>query len=170
MPRIPSMQLELPTILTVTLLSHRRYLAIARVATGRDLISMQPKTIGSTNAAHYLVAWIALYTCLEDPSAELVCECPFVYFFVKFCIDQDLGVPTLALALYDKMNMQLSREFIRCCNPACIHSRMDKSTGWGKFQMCSRCKVAYCSKECQVAYYPKHMKFCFEHAVDKKGA
>ena len=125
----------------------------------------------STKAGNYLLAWIFLHTSLENPDAGTACECPYVYFFVKFCLDQGSGVPKLALALYDKMNMQLSREFIRCANPACELNRLDKSTGQVKFQKCSRCRaVIYCSRECQVAHYPHHKRLCREHSTDQKGS
>ena len=80
-----------------------------------------------------------------------------VYFFVKYCLDQGLEVPKLALALYDRMNMQLSRDFIRCANRTCELNKLDKSAGQVMFKLCSRCKtLIYCSRECQVAHYPEH--------------
>ena len=112
---------------------------------------------------HYLGAWFAVHKCLEKPEAGPACECPFVYFFVKYCLTHDLGVPKLALDLYDRMNMQMSREFIRCANPSCEHSKLDKSTGKIKFKKCSRHAVIYCSRECQVAHYPEHKRLCREH-------
>ena len=93
-------------------------------------------------------------------------ECPFVYLFVKYALDQGWGVPKLALALYDRMNMQLSREFIRCANPTCELNRLDKSSGQVKFKKCSRCmSVIYCSRECQVAHYPEHKRLCRKRAT-----
>ena len=145
--------------------------AISRVCTTRDLISMLSHAATSSRLRTYLAVWIALHTCLENPDAGPACECPFVYYFVKHSFEYGWGVPKLALALYDRMNMQLCKGFIRCGNPTCEHNRLDKSTGWVKFQMCSRCKaVIYCSKECQTAHYPAHMKFCREHAIVKKGS
>ena len=118
-----------------------------------------------------LLVWIAVHTCLENPSAGPACECPFVYFFVKYCLDQDMGVPKLALALYDRMNMQLSREFIRCANPTCKLNKLDKSTGQVKFKQCSRCRaVIYCSRECQTAHYPEHKPLCKEHSTGREGS
>ena len=114
-----------------------------------------------------VVIWIGTHTCLEDSTLAPACECPFVYFFVKYCLDQGLGVSKLALALYDRMNMQLSREFIRCTNPTCELNKLDKSTGKTKFKQCSRCKaVIYCSRECQVAHFPEHKRLCREHLAD----
>ena len=154
--------------------------AISRVSTARDLISMHseftesgslwgiPLSFGSdaSRFTHYLAAWIGVHRCLENPDAGPACECPFVYFFVKFCLDHNLGVPKLALTMYDRMNMQLSKEFIRCANPTCGHNKLDQSTGEVKFKKCSRCKaVIYCSRECQVAHYPDHKRLCIAHST-----
>ena len=118
----------------------------------------------STKPGQYLSAWIALHDCLDNPNAGPACECPFVYFFVKFCLDHGAGVPKLALAAYDRMNMQLSRDFIRCANPSCELNKLDKSTGKIKFKKCSGClSVIYCSRECQTAHYPEHKVNCREH-------
>ena len=88
-------------------------------------------------------------------------ECPFVYFFVRYCLGQGMGVPKAALAVYDKMNMQLSRGFLRCAGPYCKRNRLDQSAGHVKFKKCSGClAVIYCSKECQLAHYPVHKKVC----------
>ena len=120
----------------------------------------------STRLGHYLLAWIWLHLCLENPDAGSACECPFVYFFVKSCLAEETGVPKLALALYDRMNMQLSREFIRCAYPTCELSKLDQSTGQVKFKQCGRCKaVIYCSKECQLAHYPEHKRLCTAHST-----
>ena len=146
--------------------------AISRVSTTRDLISLLSRATYSAEAAHYIDAWVAVHTCLENPNPDAgqACECPYVYFFVKFCLDHGLGVPKLALALYDRMNMQLARGFIRCGNPSCERNRLDRSNGKKSLYKCTGCKVvSYCSKECQVSYYPKHMKFCREHTVIKMG-
>ena len=139
--------------------------AISNVSTMYDLVRIDVKR--SSTLGYYIEAWIWLHTCLENPDpAGRACECPFVYFFVKYCIDQSLGVPKLALAVYDRMNMQLSREFIRCANPTCELNKLDKSTGKVKFKNCSRCKaVIYCSRECQVAHYPEHKRLCREHVT-----
>ena len=142
--------------------------AISRVSILPELRRIQRGATSGhsgTRLRQYLNAWIGVHTCLENPNAGPACECPFVYFFVKFCLERDLGVPKLALALYDRMNMQLSREFIRCANPTCEHSKLDKSTGKVKFKQCSRCKaVIYCCRECQVAHYPEHKKLCRENS------
>ena len=115
---------------------------------------------------HYLDAWIALHSCLENPDVGSACECPFVYYFVKFCLDHGTGVPKLALAMYDRTNIQLSREFIRCANRTCELTKLDKSTGQVKFKQCSRClAVIYCSRECQVAHYPEHKRLCRAHST-----
>ena len=147
--------------------------ALARVSTARDLANMfstvctSSEASGGSRRQRVLVcAWIGVHTCLENPAAGPACECPYVYFFIKYCLDQGVGVPKLALALYDRMNMQLSREFIRCANPTCELNKLDKSTGKVKFQKCSRCKtVIYCSRECQVAHYPEHKRLCLEHST-----
>ena len=113
-----------------------------------------------------IIVWIAVHQCLENPDVGSACECPFVYFFVKYCLEQGMGVPKLALIVYDRMNMQLSREFIRCANPTCELNKLDKSTGQVKFKKCSRCQtVIYCSRECQVAHYPEHEPMCREHST-----
>ena len=144
--------------------------AISKVSTTRDLKSMLVKGSFDTKLAHYIAALTALHACLENPGAGTSREFPFVYFFVKFCLDQGWGVPKLALDLYDRMNMQLSREFIRCANPTCELNRLDQSTGKIKFKKCSRCHaVIYCSRECQVAHYPEHKKLCREHLTGSKG-
>ena len=120
----------------------------------------------STKPGQYLSAWIALHDFLDNPNAGPACECPFVYFFVKYCLTQGRGVPKLALTVYDRMNMQLSREFIRCANPSCELNKLDKSTGKIKFKKCSRCHaVIYCSRECQTAHYPEHKVNCREHST-----
>ena len=143
--------------------------AMSKVSTASDLRGLRKDVIDgnfSTKLAHYLGAWIDILKCLDNPNAGLACECPYVYFFTKRCIDQGLGAPKLALALYDRMNMQLSREFIRCANPSCELNKLDKSTGKVKFKQCSRCKaVIYCSRECQIAHYPEHKRLCREHST-----
>ena len=143
--------------------------AISKVSTADDLRTLRKDVIDgnvSTKLAHYLGAWIDILTCLDNPNAGSACECPYVYFFTKHCIDQGLGAPKLAVALYDRMNMQLSREFIRCANPSCELNKLDQSTGKVKFKQCSRCKaVIYCSRDCQVAHYPEHKRLCVEHST-----
>ena len=123
----------------------------------------------SEMVADFLAAWILIHTCLENPNAGPACECPLVYFFTKYCFENGLGVPNRALALYDRMNMQLSREFIRCANPTCELNKLDQSTGQVKFKKCSRCQsVIYCSRECQTAYYPEHKRLCREHSTGQE--
>ena len=139
--------------------------ALSRVSTVDDLkLLLADFHHYSAKLGRFLSAWIDLHICLENPDAETACECPFCYYFVKYCLDQGWGVPKLALALYDRMNMQLSREFIRCANPTCELNKLDQSTGHVKFKKCSRCQaVIYCSRECQVAHYPEHKRLCREH-------
>ena len=150
--------------------------AISNVSTVNDLKLMVLNTsysnaIRSTKLGYLLQAWIPLHTCLEDCVFGCACECPFVYFFVKHCLNRNLGVPKLALALYDRMSMQLSREFIRCANPACELNRLDKSTGKVKFKQCTRCRsVIYCGRECQTAHYPEHKALCRTYATDDEGS
>ena len=141
------------------------YGAISRVTTLRELYDLALTT--SNRVGRQLVhLWKGLYEVLEI--FDEVCECPFVYFFVKYSLDNGMGVPRLALAVYDRMNMQLSREFIRCANPTCEHNRLDQSTGKVKFKQCSRCKPAiYCSRECQVAHYPMHTASCCKKSSDR---
>ena len=112
--------------------------------------------------------WTELRSFVERCKSEHAAECPFVYFFVKYCLDHGIvGVPRAALAVYDRMNMQLSREFIRCANPTCQHNKLDKSTGKIKFRQCGRClSVIYCSRECQTAHYPEHKKSCEQYQED----
>ena len=117
-------------------------------------------------ARRYLILWKQFVKFLDMGNLGPACECPLVYFFVKYCLDQGVGVPKPALAVYDRMNMQLSREFIRCANPTCKHNKLDQSTGQVKFKKCSRCQaVIYCSRECQVAHYPEHKRLCREHST-----
>ena len=139
--------------------------ALSRVSTIDDL-RLLICSEGNKGYKLFLNAWYGIHTCLVNPDAGPACECPFIYFFVKYCLDQGWGVPKLALAMYDRMNMQLSREFIRCANPTCELNRLDKSTGQVKFKLCSRCKtVIYCSRECQVTHYPEHKRLCKEHST-----
>ena len=140
--------------------------AISKVSTVLDLTIMLSNGICSPRLENLLIVWVGVQMCLEHPTSAVASECPFIYFFIKSCHDRGLGVPKLALAMYDKMNIQLSREFIRCANPTCELNKLDKSTGKIKFKNCSRCKaVIYCSKECQVAHYPEHKALCREHAT-----
>ena len=142
--------------------------AVSKVSSVQELTRMLSEAAKLSMLEHYLEAWIGVHTCLENPDAESACECPFIYFFVKFCLEHNLGVPKLALAVYDRMNMQLSREFIRCANPTCELNKLDQSTGQLKFKKCSRCQaVIYCSRECQVAHYPEHKRLCTERATEK---
>ena len=82
---------------------------------------------------YLVITWSVVHSCLESPTAGPACECPFVYFFVKYCLDRGFGVPKLALVLYDRMNMQLSREFIRCAYPTCELNKLDQSACQVKF-------------------------------------
>ena len=151
--------------------------ALSKVSSTQDIRRI--KADASTSYDHncmyklklYLNAWLEVHICLEMPDAESACECAFIYFFVKYCLDQSMGVPKLALALYDRMNMQLSREFIRCANPTCELNRLDQSTGQVKFKLCSRCKtVIYCSRECQTAHYPEHKMYCRKPLAGAEGS
>ena len=138
--------------------------AISKASTANDVRLVLWSCGDSSRLGRFLMAWIWLHRCLNYPNAGPACECPFVYFFVKHCLVLGLGVPKLALTAYDRMNMQLSREFIRCANPTCELSKLDKSTGKIKFKNCSRCRaVIYCSRECQTAHYPEHKSRCSEH-------
>ena len=140
--------------------------AIVKVSTANDVKLLHSDAYCGTKLAFFLTMWICIHICLDKPEAAPALESPFVYFFVTYCLDQGVGVPKLALAVYDRMNMQLSREFIRCANPTCELNKLDKSTGQVKFKKCSRCKaVIYCSRECQVAHYPEHKRLCRELAT-----
>lgn len=112
---------------------------------------------------HHISVWSDLYQVFYFHMNTRGCECPFIYFFIKLCHNNDLGVPKLAL--YDKMNtissMQLCKDFIRCGNPICELNKLDQSTGEVKFKKCSKClTVIYCSRECQVAHHPIHNYVC----------
>ena len=152
--------------------------ALAKVATVHDLkliqlaAKRQDDDFYTTKLGHYVSAWVRVHICLENPDAGPACECPFVYFFIKYCLDNGFGVPKLALIQYDRMNMQLSREFIRCAYPTCELNKLDQSTGQVKFKKCSRCHaVIYCSRECQVAHYPVHKRLCRDHhATSQEGS
>ena len=99
-------------------------------------------------------------------------ESPMMFFFVKFLLDQVMGVPGPLLVAYNDMRKQLSCSFLCCANPICEHSKLDQSTGQVKFKKCSRCKaVIYCCKECQTAHYPDHKSYCRQvTSVDKAGS
>ena len=147
------------------------------VSTLRDLTLVYARVFSqngdycTSKLGGYFASWVAVHTCLENPNAGPACECPYVYFFVKFCLDRGLGVPKLALTAYDWMNMQLSREFIRCANPTCELNKLDQSTGQVKFKQCSRCRtVIYCSRECQTAHYPDHKPLCTKHPTSVEGS
>ena len=145
--------------------------AISKVSSSLELWSLMLDFNYYERLKTLLTVWIAVHQCLENPDAGSACECPFIYFFVKYCLDQGMGVPKLALALYDMMNMQLSREFIRCANPTCKLNKLDKSAGQVKFKKCSRCQaVIYCSRECQTAHYPEHKRLCREHSTGREGS
>ena len=145
--------------------------AISKASTKYAIRAMYSDKIKNIKVTQLLNAWNGLQTCLENPDAGSACECPWTYFFVKYCLDHGAGVPKLALTMYDRMNMQLSREFIRCANPTCELNKLDKSTRQVKFKMCSRCKaVIYCSRECQVAHYPEHKAYCRQVASVEKAA
>ena len=145
--------------------------AISKVSSYRCIVSMLVGVEHNCKLERYISAWVGLHACLEISNAGPACESPYVYFFIKFCLDQGFGVPKLALAMYDRMNMQLSREFIRCANPTCELNKLDQSTGQVKFKKCSRCHaVIYCSRECQVAHYPEHKRLCREHSTVREGS
>ena len=98
---------------------------------------------------------------LADGSAAPQCESPYLLFYVKYCLDQGLTVPGPVLAAYNNMRSQLSCSFLCCARPGCEHNKLVQSSGEVKFKKCSRClTVIYCSRECQVAHYPEHKKFC----------
>ena len=139
---------------------------MSKVKDSNDLFLMDANAVSAGGVAvpELYAMWLAILLYIDN--FESVCECPFVYFFIKYCLDQGMGVPKPAVALYDRMNMQLSREFIRCANPTCEINKLDKSTGKIKFKQCSRCKaVIYCSRECQTAHYPDHKMLCREHST-----
>ena len=138
--------------------------AVAKVTGTRRLEGIIPGPLYAPSSI-FLMIWTFFINFLDKAGSGPACECPFVYFFVKFCLDQGAGVPKPALAVYDRMNMQLSREFIRCANPACELNKLDQSTEQVKFKKCSRClAVIYCSRECQIAHFPLHKKPCCDHS------
>ena len=146
--------------------------AISNAFSTHDLCALTlTDSYWGTRTDFLLSTWVFVLMCLENPDAGTACECPFVYFFVKYCLDYNWGVPKLALALYDRMNMQLSREFIRCANPSCDHNKLDKSAGQVKFKQCGRCRaVIYCSRNCQTAHYPEHKRLCGEQSTGQEGS
>ena len=142
--------------------------AISKVSIWRDIMDLMQSNAVGDRLGYLLLTWTGIHICLEDPSAENACECAFVYLLVKNCLDNGWGVPRLALTVYDRMSLQLSREFIRCANPSCEHNRLDKSTGQVKFKQCGGCRsVIYCSRECCVAHYPEHKTLCREHSTGR---
>ena len=145
--------------------------AISKASSKYAIRAMVPNVIKGTKVGQLLITWNGLLTCLDNPDAGTACECPWTFFFVKHCLDHGAAVPKLALDMYDRMNMQLSREFIRCANPSCELNKLDKSTGKIKFKQCSRClAVIYCSRECQVAHYPDHKTYCMKVTSAMKTA
>ena len=118
---------------------------------------------------HSVTAMYQFVFDLTDPRSRSPAshrESPVVFFFVKYCLDQGMGVPDPLLSAYNDMRRQLSCSFLRCAKPSCEHNKLDKSTGKVKFKKCSRCQaVIYCSRECQVAHYPEHKAQC-RKAVD----
>ena len=145
--------------------------ALSKVSTTNDIRNILPAAKRNSRLDYYLSAWAGIHVCLENAITGPACECPFVYFFVKYCLEHGWGVPKLPLALYDRMNLQLSREFIRCANPTCELNRLDQSTGQVKFKLCSRCRtVIYCSRECQTAHYTEHKMLCREHSTGREGS
>ena len=108
--------------------------------------------------------WKCFMIFLDKAGTGSACECPLIYFFVRYSLGQGVGVPKPAQAVYDRMNMQLSK-MPKCANPTCELNKLNKSTDQVTFKQCSRClAVIYCSKECQVAHYPRHKKFCQTHS------
>ena len=142
--------------------------ALSKATTLDDISRIRDQTLSSPSLVElgaYVGAWFGIQASLEASNSGEVCECPYIYYLVQSCLSHGTGVPKLALALYNRMNMELSREFIRCANPTCKHNKVDQSTGQVKFKKCSRCKaVLYCSRECQIAHYPYHKRLCREYA------
>ena len=140
--------------------------AVSKASSQRDLRNIVSEPWCDDDIQGLAMAWIPIHQCLEDTATESACECPYVYFLVRYCLGQGAAVPKLVLALYDRMNMQLSRDFIRCANPTCELNKLDESGGKVKFKKCSCClAVIYCSRECQVAHYPEHKRLCREHTT-----
>ena len=139
--------------------------ALSKALSSYALMNILPDPQFSSVQRYFITSWKIVLTFLELGRSGPTCECLFVYFFVKTCLDQGAGVPKPALAVYERMNMQLSKEFIRCANPTCEHNRLDQSEAEVKFKKCSRCQtVIYCSRGCQVAHYPVHKALCIQHA------
>ena len=131
-------------------------------ATGRlDSLISDPRY---TSVRLIFMLWKCFMIFLDKAGTGSACECPLIYFFVRYSLGQGVGVPKPALAVYDRMNIQLSKK-PKCANPNCELNKLDKSTDQVKFKQCGRClAVIYCSKECQVAHYPRHKKFCHTHS------
>ena len=142
---------------------------MSKVKNSNNLFLMDANAVSAGGVAvpELYAMWLAIL--LELELSESIYDYPWIYFFIKYCLDQGLGVPKLALSEYDRMNMQLSREFIRCANYSCKLNKLDQSSGQVKFKQCSRCKaVIYCSRECQTAHYPVHKRLCTEHLTDQE--
>ena len=131
-------------------------------ATGRlDSLISDPRY---TSVRLIFMLWKCFMIFLDKAGTGSACECPLIYSFVRYCLGQGVGVPKPAQAVYDRMNMQLSKK-PKCANPSCELNKLDQSTDQVKFKQCSRClAVMYCSRECQVAHYPRHKKFCHTHS------
>ena len=140
--------------------------ALSKVGSLKDFFVTSPGFTGA-RIIGMLQLWEWIIKFLDKEKMGEACECPFVYFFVKYALDHGLGVPRMVLIVYDRMNMQMSSDFIRCANPSCEHNKLDQSNGQTKFYKCSRCyAVIYCSRACQVAHYPEHKAYCIQAAQE----
>ena len=139
--------------------------ALSKAPSSYALKDIIPDPKYTTIQRQFLTVWKIVLTYIESAKSGPACDCPWIYFFVKTRIDQGAGVPKPALAVYKRMKMQLSKEFIRCAYPTCERNRLDQSGAEVKFKKCSRCQVAiYCSRECQVAHYPVHKAHFLQQA------
>ena len=107
--------------------------------------------------------WMSILTVIA-PGGERgigLYEYPLVFYFVKYSLEQGMGVPAAALGAYNDIKHQLCCSFIRCGNTACKKNKLDMTDRSVRFKRCARCQsVIYCCRDCQLAHYPVHKELC----------